>query len=597
MTRRIPMVLRRDANVEIRPETDMQVPHVMAKYREQEISYYQGNPYIESLPGIIGDIETFNRLKFLPQTDPNSRFLPSHLRYHLIYNLNQFFRPLTIHLVLAMKLSILIRSGYLGRNPLHKHYDRHMEKGLAQANYRKSRKGYFRSNLYSHRPKKIRSFLKWMREKNWLIYCYFEKAKNRLRSTATGFYIVGLSGVGKSTTIETILSVLYDQVIEHHNYKGRRFIRTQIVWVKINCPPDASLKALCYEFFIEVDRLLGGHKYEDLYCKGKEDKLDRLIMHIRIVSRKHGIGLLVVDEIHNLDVAKSQGSTMMLNFFVSLVNSSGMPVVLIGTPKALPYLTAELQQCRRACGVGDLKWPLFTRNDPEWKLFVKTLLAYQFTMETVDIDDKDKVNSIADALYDASAGIFDFAIKAYILVQFRAVQSEIYLGSKKNEPVYKQIFPDLFEWVAQNEFAFAWPIINNLTKGLYENLEDVPDIKQFNLKEFFENFLNDRRADLLKIVSETNDVKSPSATEELALAEKPRLVNSPTSSKSANNSTILNPHKPKRPKKPKAEKVEEKFNEGDLRLLFDKSQATGVPILDLLRMNGYLRSAEEFLLL
>lgn len=596
MTKRIPLILRRNANVENQSETELPVPIVSAKYREQEIPYYRGNPYIESLPEVIGDSETFHRLKFLPNTDPNSRFLPAHLRYHLIYNLNQFFRPLTIHLVLAMKLSILIRSGYLGRNPLHKHYDRHMEKGLAQANYRKSRKKCFHSSFFLHRPNKNRSFVKWMKEKNWIIYWRFEKAKNRLRSTATGFYIVGLSGVGKSTTIETILSVLYDQVIKHNNYKGRRFIRTQIVWVKINCPPDASLKALCYEFFLEVDRLIGGHKYENLYCKGTEDKLDRLILHIRIVSRKEGIGLLVVDEIHNLDVAKSQGSKMMLNFFVSLVNSSGMPVVLIGTPKALPYLTAELQQCRRACGIGDLKWPLYTKNDPEWKLFVKTLLLYQYTMETVDIDDKMKVDLIADALYAASAGIFDFAIKAYILAQFRAVQTEIHRGIENDKFVIKQVSPVLIESVAKDEFAFTWEILDNLARGHYDKLEQIPDIKLFNMKEFFKKFIKEREGDLLEIVSQTNDVELPSATKPPTFAEKPRHVNNPTSPKPASNSATTTQIKPEKSKKPKADKAVEYFNEGDLCLLFDKSQATGVPILDLLRMHGYLRDAEEFLL-
>jgi len=43
-------------------------------------------------------------------------------------------------------------------------------------------------------------------------------------------------------------------------------------------------------------------------------------------------------------MAKSGGSEKMLNFFVNLVNNVGVPVVLVGTPKAVKVLQGILDR-------------------------------------------------------------------------------------------------------------------------------------------------------------------------------------------------------------------------------------------------------------
>jgi len=40
------------------------------------------------------------------------------------------------------------------------------------------------------------------------------------------------------------------------------------------------------------------------------------------LAHTHGLGLLIIDEIQHLSQAKSGGSEKMLNFFVTLVNTS-----------------------------------------------------------------------------------------------------------------------------------------------------------------------------------------------------------------------------------------------------------------------------------
>ena len=51
-------------------------------------------------------------------------------------------------------------------------------------------------------------------------------------STASGFTIIGMSGIGKTTAIERVLS-LYPQKILHTQYNGESLFLTQLVWAKI----------------------------------------------------------------------------------------------------------------------------------------------------------------------------------------------------------------------------------------------------------------------------------------------------------------------------------------------------------------------------
>ena len=69
-----------------------------------------------------------------------------------------------------------------------------------------------------------------------------------------------------------------------------------------------------------------------------------------IVRVLDGVEPAVIDEIQHLNEAYSGGANRMLNFFVQLVNTIWMPVVLVGTPKAQAILTGEFRQALRGAG-------------------------------------------------------------------------------------------------------------------------------------------------------------------------------------------------------------------------------------------------------
>jgi len=59
-------------------------------------------------------------------------------------------------------------------------------------------------------------------------------ANQQFRSTACGFTIIGVSGMGKSVSINRVLS-MYPQVIVHSRYKGRDSVLS-ISMVKVGHP-------------------------------------------------------------------------------------------------------------------------------------------------------------------------------------------------------------------------------------------------------------------------------------------------------------------------------------------------------------------------
>lgn len=354
---------------------------VRAAYRETGIPDYDDNPLIEALPPVLTDDQATLRLAHYPQYDETQRRAPDHLRYHLIQNGLRCFIPLDIHLDLQRRFSCLLRVGYAGRNPL-------------------------ATDFWQRLAARIETFDQY--GEHW--------QTPDGSSTAAGFNIVGISGVGKSHSVERILN-LYPQVIHHGRYHDRSFINAQVVWVKLDCPFDGSTKGLCVNFFQALDDMLGTN-YQRHYGQSRRTT-DEMLPHMALVAANHFLGVLVIDEIQRLSSARSGGADRMLNFFVQLVNTIGVPVVLIGNYKALPVLSGDFSQLRRGTGQGDLIWDRMAR-DEQWKFLAESLWRLQYTQQVCRLEDDP---SLAEILYEETQGITDLAVKAYMFAQERAITS------------------------------------------------------------------------------------------------------------------------------------------------------------------------------
>ncbi len=399
-----------------------------AEYREQVIPEYQGNPLIEALPDIWSGEQVIQMLSEKAAYNNGERELDMQYRMHCIYRLFRYFQPLEQHIDIEQCISRSIRQGYLYRNPLTPEYAAGLADGFAAM-------------------------------KNKADYHVL-----RGKSAASGFTIIGVSGVGKSTAVEKILS-LYPQKIVHTRYQETPFAITQLVWLKLDCPHDGSLKQLCYQFFYALN-LAAGTDYFQLYTRGRYS-LDMLLIIMTQLVRQFQIGILVIDEIQHLSEAKGGGSDKMLNFFVTLVNTIGLPVVMIGTTKAMSILQGEFRQARRGSGQGDLIWDRM-KNDTVWKVFVKSMWRYQWTGKHVPYSEK-----MVNMLYDESQGIIDIAVKLYAIVQIEAITSGV-----------ESFFVSDIHKVAEKKLGLVKPMLDALRSGDRKKILRYEDITPVSIEDY-----------------------------------------------------------------------------------------------------------------
>jgi hypothetical protein len=345
-----------------------------ASYLDSPIAEYKGNPLIEALPPILSETAAAQAIASYPAEPAGEPMLEASIRLHCIDRLRNVIQPLPIHLELESALSLILRSGYVGRNPMRPSTVRHLH-GLSVG----------------------------------------AKSTDGFTSTATTFSLVGLSGIGKSTALEAILR-LYPQTILHRNYQGREFLQTQIVWLKLDCPFDGSLTGLCHAFFRAVDQAIGQRRYADR-TEGKRG-VSGLIHRMEQLASTYYVGALLIDELQHLQVAKSGGKDNMLNFFVNLLNSIGIPVVFVGTNTMIDLFADVLRNARRACGMGLYNFRQPAREDPAWNLLVDALWRYQWVRHIEPL-----TPAMRNTLYDQTQGITDFLAKLLILGQRYAIQS------------------------------------------------------------------------------------------------------------------------------------------------------------------------------
>ncbi|WP_226833955.1 ATP-binding protein [Acidithiobacillus ferrooxidans] len=306
---------------------------------------FRDNPFINRLPPQLSQRKAWQFLSDPPEFSPAERSYPIHLRMNCLYRLRRFFEPLEHHLRLESAFSTLLRQGYVSRNPLQTDYIRRLQDGHERILARDLTAG-----------------------------------RHYVGGTAEGFALIGASGAGKSTAINRILSY-YPQVITH----DEPFSLQQVVWLKLDCPHQGSPKQLCMHFFQELDLALGTRTFAQF---GKtRNPVDLMMAQMAQLANRHALGVLIIDEIQHLTLAKGVGRDALLNFLVTLINTIGIPVITIGTMGALSLFQDDFRQARRANGLGCAVWE---RLPPEsaWDHFVNVLWKYQWTRQETPLTDE-----------------------------------------------------------------------------------------------------------------------------------------------------------------------------------------------------------------
>ena len=109
--------------------------------------------------------------------------------------------------------------------------------------------------------------------------------------------VLGVPGIGKTSTIRRALETL-PQVIEHTEYMGQPFFCKQVLYLRVECPSDCSVKTLALNLVAVLDRAIGSDYLHQLISL-RSIAASAVATQVKILCMTHHVGLLLVDEIQN----------------------------------------------------------------------------------------------------------------------------------------------------------------------------------------------------------------------------------------------------------------------------------------------------------
>ena len=289
----------------------------------------------------------------------------------------------------------------------------------------------------------------------------------------------------------------------------------------------------------------------------------------------------------------------MMNFFHYLSNM-GTPILLIGTPKALPYLRGDLRQARRGSGnQGDMVIERM-KKDFNWDLILEGMWDYQWVRKPTALTQEFK-----DILYDESGGITDIAIKLFVMAQVKAISS----GKE-------EITPSLIRKVARENLQLIQPMINAIRSGdikaisRYEDITPI-DVEGFINQEFATVSMNDKIKEIQKAKKKQEKDWKENVREQ-AILKLIELDVEPAKAKKCVDSVMEKPGQeldikgivkeafklsinieetaPQPTKKPKKMELQ---NKQDLRLIVSEGKEKGLSAHESLKEKGIIKVIEN----
>jgi len=403
-------------------------PYEVAVYKEQRISEYTGNPLIEALPPILeSEDDVIDAFYSFPVISDEEKRLSPRLKSHILWRVKSFLQPLPAHIRLESIVSTLIRNSYKSRNPLDIQYKQKMQ------------------------------VLNQVRKLDACTVDDIETAYQGFSTTAECAIINGVSGAGKTTAINRTLH-LYPQVIRHQSYHGKPLTRTQIVWLKVDCPFDGSFATLCRSVFKEIDKLTGERWLEKYGYLTRSTST--MVMHLTTLLTNYNVGVLVIDEIQHLSKLKGE-AVEMLDFFVTLTNMFSVPIIFIGTNKARSLFQTNFRLARRVQSGGYIEMGPLKKGSVEWDTLLESLWEFNVLDEETELDEK-----MREVFYEECQGVISIAVMLFMCAQSRALLNQM-----------KKMTPAIVKETAANDLKFTQPMITALRSGDPLKIAEFDDIR------------------------------------------------------------------------------------------------------------------------
>lgn len=299
----------------------------------------------------------------------------------------------------------------------------------------------------------------------------------RKKTSSECMIITGLSGTGKSTLMDTVLSV-FEQTHPHSKDGKYGHDFQQLVYIYCEISANASANGVCDKIIKEIDKFTkDGRKKDFQITKGKtiEETIDRIVA----VCSSLGLGLVIFDEVQNISFAQAGDKAKIFKLMHDLTNIAKVPVINIGTTKAIKVFKTEFSNIRRLGLPVDLV--NFDQEEQDWQLLVEYAWSYQLISKPLEL-----IEDIKDKIYQLTYGV------PYCLF-YLISQANIYAIRNKKVSI---TIEDL-EHVYDTKFKLLKPAILALKLGLTDVFDDI-----FNLKDQLEDNVKDTVKRLLKMADD-----------------------------------------------------------------------------------------------
>jgi hypothetical protein len=337
-----------------------------AVYQNAILPEHKGNPLIEALPPKRSWEEVMEVFSNYPEYSEEIAAHPDPLvRDEYLNRIEEIRQPLTDYQACFRAVERSIKKGYSAKYPLTPTTAQYLHYLVDERPDIEPRTGFFQ-------PK------------------------------GDGLTLIGESGVGKTSMVEQVLGY-FPNVIEHNSYRGLVLeLRKQVVWIKVDCPSNSSVRDLCEEILSTLDLTLDREKTKPAGTIGA------LIRQLEQCMKSSFLGMLVIDEMQNLQFKRTGGENNLLKFLHRLVNKLGVPLFFVANPPFDQSLIKELKAARRAESGYHHKMSVLGRDSASWNAFVEQLWNYQWNNVYTNLTEE-----LNNALHMLSVGNIDMASRTY----------------------------------------------------------------------------------------------------------------------------------------------------------------------------------------
>lgn len=326
----------------------------MPRAAHQQVQDYDANPLIEACGPLPSDRDLANGLTQMPPLPGPLKEVPLYVRRHQVMSVKRLHIPTIEEINLASSIQVMVRQGYVGRDPKH--------------------------------------------PKTWEDI-YASETPEFTMDTSDAAYVVGISGVGKTSAVRGALSMI-PQVVTHTRFPTMASGLRQIVWLKVDAPASGTVKDLAVALMAAMQRMVDSDRFSDVLHRpdGKQNLLPRWLQG----AKTHFLGLLVIDEIQNLFKIQTlrrrrqmkEGERLelriiedeTLKFLLNLTNTSGIPTILMGTPDGVAAISKRFSAAQRMTGGGFHKFRHSASPDDQYfaKYLFPRLFQYQWFDQKFD---------------------------------------------------------------------------------------------------------------------------------------------------------------------------------------------------------------------